>query len=39
MNRLDNIISREKVTRLRDLGFASFIVLSAIAAILAVAHH
>ena len=39
MNRLESIISREKVTRLRDLGFATFIVLAAVAAILTVAHH
>jgi len=38
MNRLDNIISRDKVTRVRDLLFATFIVLSALVAVLAVAH-
>lgn len=38
MNRLDNIISRDKATRIRDLLFASFIVLSALVAVLAVAH-
>jgi hypothetical protein len=38
MNRLDNIIHRDKATRVREILFAAFIVLSALVAVLAVAH-
>jgi hypothetical protein len=38
MNRLDDIIHRDKISRVRDILFASFIVLAALVAVLAVAH-